>query len=42
MNKDNEQMLKEYKAEIGRHQQAIKDIMRKYNTDEVRNERGII
>ena len=24
MNKDNKQMLKEYKAEIERHQQAIK------------------
>ena len=33
MNKENEKMLKEYKAEMERHQQAIRDIMRKYNPD---------
>ena len=30
---DEEQMLEEYKAEMERHQQAIRDIMRKYNPD---------
>lgn len=33
MNKDNEKMLEEYQAEMKRHQQAIRDIMRKYNPD---------
>lgn len=33
MNKDNEKMLEEYKAEMERHQQAIRDIMKKYIPD---------
>ena len=33
MNKDNEQMLEEYKAEMERHKQVIRDIMKKYNPD---------
>ena len=33
MNKDNEKMLEEYQVEIERHQQAVRNIMRKYNSD---------
>ena len=33
MNKDNEKMLEEYKAEMERHQQSIRDIMKKYIPD---------
>ena len=33
MTNTEEKMLEEYKAEMERHQQAIRDIMRKYNPD---------
>lgn len=33
MTNTEEKMLKEYKAEMERHQQVIRDIMRKYNPD---------